>query len=68
MAQTNNPTPEEIAERCLAIQAEWTPAERMKRLRVDLRPAYRACDGSMEEITVDAYDDHHSGREALLDE
>ena len=65
---TNNPSPEEIAERCLAIQAEWSPAERLRRLRVDLRPAYRACDGSMEEITVDAYDDHHSGREALQDD
>ena len=68
MAQTtNNPSPEEIAERCLAIQAEWTPAERLKRLRCDLRPAYRACDGSMEEMTADVYDDHHSGRDELLD-
>ena len=62
------PTPAEIAERCLEIQKTWSPAERLRRLRVDLRPAYRACDGSMEEITVDAYDDHHSGREALLDQ
>ncbi len=28
------PTPEEIAERCQAIQASWTPAERKQRWAV----------------------------------
>lgn len=32
------PTPEQIAERAAAIRAEWSPAERMKRLRYDWRP------------------------------
>ena len=68
MKQQLNPSPEEIALACLAIQSEWSEAERLKRLRCDLRPAYRACDGMREEMAADAYDDHHSGREALLDD
>lgn len=33
-----DPTPEQIAARCLAIQAEWSGAERVARMRVDKRP------------------------------
>lgn len=32
------PSPEEITLRAWLIRIEWTPAERMKRLRVDWRP------------------------------
>jgi hypothetical protein len=35
---TPDPTPEEIKERCAEIQATWTPAERMRRMRHDYRP------------------------------
>lgn len=31
------PTPAEIAAACLQIQSEWTPEERNRRLRCDLR-------------------------------
>ena len=56
MAQTtNNPTPQEIAERCAEIQKEWTPAERLKRLRVDLRPTVMTADGR--EVVANLDDD-----------
>ena len=32
------PTPAEIKKRCLKIQATWSPAERMRRMRHDYRP------------------------------
>jgi hypothetical protein len=32
------PTPAETQERCAEIQATWTPAERMRRMRHDRRP------------------------------
>lgn len=35
-----DPTPEEIAAECLQIQAEWSEAERMKRLGGYLSPEY----------------------------
>jgi len=59
MAQPQDPSPSEIAERCLLIQAIWTPDERMKRLRVDLRPMVRTGDGRLLDVTVDDYDGHH---------
>ena len=65
MAATRDPTPAEIAELCLEIQATWTPAERMKRLRADLRPAYTRCDGESEEMTADVYNGHHSERQEV---
>lgn len=42
---TQNPTPEEIRQACLLIQAAWTEAERLKRLRPDWRPVVQAADG-----------------------
>lgn len=65
MASRRDPSAEEIAAICLEIQSEWTPAERMKRLRPDLRPHYTRCDGVEEDIDADDYDDHHSERERL---
>ena len=62
--QQPDPSPEEIAERCLAIQSEWSPEERMKRLRVDLRPVVRLADGSMADVTATDYERHHAAFEA----
>ena len=59
MAATKDPTPEEIAAACLLIQAGWTEAERMERLRSDLRPSFVRCDGVTESMTADVYDRHH---------
>ena len=49
-----DPSPDEIAERCLEIQSEWTAAERMRRLRVDLRPAIQTADGRLVDVKADA--------------
>ena len=65
MTATKDPTPVEIAAACLLIQAGWSEAERMKRLRVDLRPTYTRCDGETEEMAADVYNGHHGQREAL---
>lgn len=65
MTAKADPSPAEIAELCLEIQAGWTPAERMKRLRADLRPHYTRCDGIEEDIDAEDYADHHEARERL---
>ena len=67
MAVPQDPTPEQIAAACLEIQATWTPAEKMKRLRPDLRPQYTRCDGISEDIDAEDYDEHHERRERLLE-
>ena len=54
MKQQLNPTPQEIAERCAEIQAEWSPQEGLKRLRVDLRPAIQTADGRLVDVKADA--------------
>jgi hypothetical protein len=68
MTATKDPTPEQIAAACLLIQADWTPAERMRRLRSDLRPSFTSCDGRELEIDAAAYNRHHSDHEALIQE
>jgi hypothetical protein len=60
-----DPPPEEIAAACLQIQSTWTPEERWKRLRVDLRPTYRRCDGVTEDMSPEAYETHISERERI---
>ncbi len=35
--QPTDPTPEEIIAACREIQAEWTPEQRRKRMRIDMR-------------------------------
>ncbi len=60
-----DPTPEEIAAECLLIQSTWTAAERMKRLRVDLRPTYTRCDGETEVMSPAHYERHHACRAEL---
>jgi hypothetical protein len=65
MTATKDPTPAEIAAACLLIQSGWTPDEKLKRLRSDLRPSFVRCDGVTEEMTADVYDGHHGQREKL---
>jgi hypothetical protein len=60
-----DPSPTEIAAACLEIQSTWTEAERLKRLRADLRPTYTRCDGVTETMTADVYDRHHERRSEL---
>ena len=59
-----DPSPEEIAERCAAIQAEWTPEERMRRLRCDLRPQVMTADGRLVDVSTEAYEAHQAACEA----
>jgi hypothetical protein len=40
-----DPSPDEIKERCAEIQSEWSPAERMRRMRHDRRPLGITADG-----------------------
>ena len=62
MPATQDPTPEQIAELCLQIQSTWSAQERMKRLRVDLRPTYMRCDGETEGFDAETYNSHHEQR------
>lgn len=62
-----DPSPEEIAAACLLIQSEWTPQERMRRLRVDLRPCFTLADGRQQDIEADVYDGHHTQRAELVE-
>lgn len=62
MTATKDPSPAEIAAACLLIQAGWSETERLKRLRVDLRPTYTRCDGERLEMSSSVYDGHHAGR------
>lgn len=54
-----DPTPEEIAERSREIRSEWSPLERWRRLRIDLRPHYIGLNGERHEMRAEAYDEHH---------
>ncbi len=65
MTAKADPTLEEIAQRCAEIQAGWSEAERMKRLRADLRPTYTRCDGERETMDADDYEGHHEARAEL---
>jgi hypothetical protein len=65
MKKNSDPSPEQIEQLTAEIRATWTPAERMKRLRVDLRPHYTRCDGISEDIDAEDYADHHEARERL---
>lgn len=56
--QKADPSPQQIAERCAEIQRGWTTAERMRRLRSDLRPQVRCADGRREAVTADDYTGH----------
>lgn len=56
--QNPDPSPAEIKAMCLQIQASWTPAEKLRRLRVDLRPMIRAVDGLEHKMTAEDYTAH----------
>ena len=59
-----DPSPDEIRAACLEIESTWSAAERLRRLRVDLRPTYTRADGEREEIGADDYEAHHEQRDA----
>ena len=63
--KATDPTPAEIAAACLLIQSTWTPEERMKRLRSDLRPSFVRCDGERETMAAESYIGHHEQRAEL---
>ena len=60
-----DPSPSEIATACLLIQSTWTPDEKLRRLRVYLRPMVAAADGRLVPITAESYAEHHDAHEAL---
>ena len=64
--KATDPTPAEIAQRCAEIQATWTPDEKLKRLRSDLRPSFVRCDGELMTMDADVYEGHHDARAELL--
>ena len=66
MSTNPDPTPEEIHLACLLIQAGWTEAERLKRLRSDLRPSRRLADGGLQGMDAEDYRIHHDERAAIL--
>lgn len=55
-----DPTLQEIAEACLEIQKRWSDAERMRRLRVDLRPTVLTADGRHADVSSESYAAHHA--------
>lgn len=55
MTASKDPSPEEIRLACAEIQATWSPAERLRRLRIDMRPSYQRCDAVPVEIAADDY-------------
>jgi hypothetical protein len=65
MKKNSDPSPEQIEQLTAEIRATWSPAERMKRLRADLRPHYQRCDGESKEMTADVYNGHHSERQEV---
>lgn len=60
-----DPTPDEIQQRCAEIQQTWTEAQRLSRLRADLRPMVTLADGRPHDIDSETYNDHHDTREKL---
>jgi hypothetical protein len=60
-----DPTPEQIRLACLLIQSRWSDDEKLKRLRVDLRPQYRRADGRQQVMSNADYNVHHEQREEL---
>jgi hypothetical protein len=65
MAKNSDPSAEQIAELTAEIRATWSPTERMRRLRCDLRPSVTLCDGRPMTMAAEDYNDHHEQREAL---
>lgn len=59
MTNPTDPTPEQIHQACQLIQSGWTPDERLKRLRADLRPMVACADGRHVAVTGGDYEGHH---------
>ena len=66
--KNQDPSPEQIRLACLEIQAGWTADEKLKRLRVDLRPSFTLADGRRQDIGAEVYNGHHSEREKLQEQ
>ena len=58
MTKLNDPTAAEIAAACLLIQATWSPDERLRRLRADLRPMVTTADGRLVAVSASDYETH----------
>ena len=52
------PSPTQIADWCQEILDGLTPVERQRRLRSDLRPQVRCADGTLSDVSAEAYDAH----------
>jgi len=61
MSTKPDPSPNELALACLQIQSHWTPDERLKRLRADLRPMVKAADDRLVSVSAADYG-HHERR------
>ncbi len=68
MTAKADPSPAEIAELCLEIQAGWSERERLSRLRSDQRPMFTTCDGRELDIDAAVYNDHHKQRAELQEQ
>jgi hypothetical protein len=60
-----DPSPSEIAALCLEIQAAWSDEERLKRMRIDWRPAFVRCDDQLIDMDLKTYESHHENHEIL---
>lgn len=60
----SDPTPEEIAAMCLEIQAGWTPEQRLRRLRHDLRPQIILVDGTTAAVSAESLAVHEANGDA----
>lgn len=58
MKTQHDPSPEEIERMCAEIQSTWTPDEKLRRLRADLRPMFKLADGRRETIDATVYEQH----------
>ena len=67
MTQPKDPTKAQIAAACKRIQAGWSPAECLRRLRVDLWPTVMGADGIPCDVTAESYEAHHQ-REGVQNE
>lgn len=55
MSASYDPSPEEIAAACLEIQAGWSPAEKLRRMRSDMRPHVSGADGRQHDVSAESY-------------
>lgn len=61
-----DPTPAEIHLACLQVRSTWTPDERLRRLRCDLRPMVRCADDRLVSVSAESYDAHSEHNERLI--